>query len=208
MKSEFSVGLADRFCGAWAAEGGTPEELNLLAENQSTVKAFLGVLRGELVIKAAELLKFVRNVAVGAVSKFVATDAFGPNNPDGIKFYLGNNFKTNFLGKIEEDVEVATIVVHRLERISRSPEIMAELGVENRVIKLAHFYEMLKIQNQGQDGPLLVNRYANIAYIEDENGTVWAVNAGWGSVDREWYVDAISVENPDEWGGGHQVLSR
>lgn len=206
MKSEFSVGLADKFCGVWAAEGGTPEELNSLAENQSTIKAFLGILRGELVVKAAELLKFIREVAVGAVSRFVAADAFGENNSDGIKFYLGSNFKTNFLGKIEEGVEAATIRVCRLEKASRDPEIMTELGAEKRVIKLAHFYEKIKAQSRGQDGPLLVNGYANIAYIEDENGIVWAVHADWGS--GGWRVRAYSVEAPCGWFGGYQVLSR
>lgn len=169
------------------------------------VKRFLS---DELVVKAAELLKFIRDVAVGAVAKFDAADAFGPNKPDGIKFYLGDNFRKNFLGKIEEGVGAVTIRIHRLEKVSRDPEIMAELGVEKMVIKLAHFYEMLKIQNQGQEGPLLVNGYTNIAYIEDEKGTIWAVGAYWRSSDREWDVRAHSVECPRGWDAGRQVVSR
>jgi len=168
------------------------------------------LLSGELVIvdKAAKLLKFVAEIAVGGTEKFIAADAFGANNPAGIKFFLGNNFKKHFLGKIENNVEPATIAVHQLERSSRDANIVAELGPEKRVIKLAHFYELIKAQANGQEGPLLVNGYANIAYIEDGSGSFWAVFAGWGSFSREWHVLAYSVEIPSGWNAGFQVLSR
>lgn len=51
MKSEFSVGLADKFCGAWDGEGGTPVELNSFAENSSLVRGVLAVVREKAVIK-------------------------------------------------------------------------------------------------------------------------------------------------------------
>lgn len=165
-------------------------------------------LSGELVVKAAEFLKFVAEVAVGGTERFVAAGAFGANNPDGIKFYLSHNFKTHFFGKIEENVESVTIAIHRLEKSSRDPEIMTELGPEKRVIKLAHFYEMFKAQANGQEGRLLVDGCANIAYIEDEDGTLWAVGVLWNSFRREWRVDADSVEDPSEWGAGRRVFSR
>lgn len=160
----------------------------------------------------ASLLRKVREVAVGGIQKFVANDAFGENNSDGIKFCLWPDFSNNFLGKIEEDVKPAAIAIHRLEKALRDDRIMAELGIDIKtkkgVIKLAHFREMLKFQAQGQEGPLLVNGYANIAYIEDENGTVWVVYAYWYSVDRGWYVNVDSVGDPSEWTAGFQVLSQ
>ncbi len=156
----------------------------------------------------AGLLKFVREVAVPGTKKFIAADALGPNNPAGIKFYLGNNFKNHFLGKTEENVESTTIAVHQLEKSSRDSNIMAELGPEKRVIKLAHFHSLIQAQATGQEGPLLVNGYANVAYIEDENKNLWAVGAYWCSAYRVWLVLADSVEPPDDWDAGYQVLSR
>ena len=162
----------------------------------------------QLVVKAAELLKLVREAAVGGTERFVAADAFRANNPAGIKFFLGDNFKKFFLGKTEENVESTTLNVHRLKKPSRDPEIMAELGAEKRVVKLAHFYELIKAQANGQKSLLLVDGCANVAYIEDENENLWAVNAYWGSFNREWSVYAGSVGDPDEWGAGIRVLSR
>lgn len=161
---------------------------------------------------ANKFLKFVREVSVNGIKKFVARDAFGENNADGIKFYLWPNFQNSFLGKTEEEIKPTTIAIHRLEKPSRDDRIMAELGInietKKGVIKLAHFREMLKAQAQGQEGPLLVNGYANVAYIEDEKGEVWAVYADWHSDDREWSVGARSVEGPGGWEGGCQVLSQ
>ncbi len=157
------------------------------------------------------ILKFICEVRVNGTKKFVAADAFGENNPDGIKFYLWGNFKDNFLGKVEEDVKSATIAIHRLEKPSRDHGIMAELGIDIKtkkgVIKLAHLYETIKAQAQGQEGSLLVNG-SNIAYIEDKNGKVWAVCAGWDSGGRFRCVSAGSVEGPVGWCGGGQVLSQ
>src|SRR3990167_289871 len=36
---------------------------------------------------------------------------------------------------------------------------------------------------------------------------LWAVNANWNSDNRYWNVNANSVENPNRWNAGNQVLS-
>lgn len=55
MKSEFSSGLADKVCGAWDNEGGTPAELNSFAENDALVRGLLTIIRGEAVVKPLAL---------------------------------------------------------------------------------------------------------------------------------------------------------
>ena len=37
---------------------------------------------------------------------------------------------------------------------------------------------------------------------------IWAVNANWNSINREWNVNANSVTNPNEWNAGNQVFSK
>jgi len=37
---------------------------------------------------------------------------------------------------------------------------------------------------------------------------LWAVNANWNSGNGYWNVEANSVENPNEWNAGNQILSR
>ena len=122
-------------------------------------------------------------------------------------YWIGDNFKKNFLKKIEVDVEKAELHRYSLLISSLDPDIMTELGEERRVTKLAHFWAMLEKQPRGESGPLLVNGYANIAYVEDENGVVWAVGAGWHS-GLGWGVGARSVGCPDGWRADSQVFSR
>lgn len=55
MKSEFSVGLADKVCAVWDDEGGTPAELNSFAENDALVRGLLTILRGGAVVKPLAL---------------------------------------------------------------------------------------------------------------------------------------------------------
>jgi len=194
---------------SWITQDWTTGQLNALVKNLGGENIARGILNGavKFTVAAQKLLTKLTEVMVGGTEKFVAAAAFGPDNPAGIKFYLWDGFKANFLGKVEENVGTAIIAVHQLEKPSLDAPIMAELGVEKRVIKLAHFYEMLKAQSQGQEGPLLVNGHANIAYTEDENSKVWAVRARWSSGDRDWVVDASSVERPRVWDAGSQVLS-
>lgn len=37
---------------------------------------------------------------------------------------------------------------------------------------------------------------------------IWAVNANWNADNGGWNVEANSVENPNRWNDGNQVLSR
>ena len=37
---------------------------------------------------------------------------------------------------------------------------------------------------------------------------LWAVNANWNADNDGWNVEANSVENPDRWNAGNQVVSR
>ena len=56
MKSEFSVGLANKVCAAWDNVGGTPVELNSLVENDALVRGVLAIVRGEAVAKPVQLV--------------------------------------------------------------------------------------------------------------------------------------------------------
>lgn len=163
-------------------------------------------LSGELTIKASDLLRQVATVNVADVNKFVASDNFRTNNPVVKIAWLGDNFKRIFLGKTEEGVEATTLTIHKLEKTSRDPGIMAELGEWRTETSLAHLYELLKKQPNGESGVLLTNGYANIFYIRGTDGNFWAVLAHWPR--DGWYVLANSVENPDVWYAGRQVVSR
>ena len=122
--------------------------------------------------------------------------------------YPGSNFDQFFLGKVEENVEDTTVAIHCLQKASVDAPIRRELGQQCEEITLTHFFGLLKKQSKGQEGALLVNGYANIAYIKDKDGNLWAVRALFYSGYRDWDVNAYSVEHPDAWHAGNRVVSR
>ncbi|OGN01517.1 MAG: hypothetical protein A3B91_00065 [Candidatus Yanofskybacteria bacterium RIFCSPHIGHO2_02_FULL_41_29] len=101
------------------------------------------------------------------------------------------------------------LAVNTLLLPKHDPDIMVALGPQSRrFIKLGHLYQLIEEQGQGQEGPLLINGYANIAYILDENGVAWAVHADWDPHYGGWYVSVYSVARLCEWPAGSLVLSQ
>ena len=115
-----------------------------------------------------KLLAFIITVSVSAHKRFVMKDHLKSANIG----WTGDNFKRVMLDKIEENVPAGEINIHRLEKNSLDPEIMAEMGPEKRVTCLANFVEMIGKQSKGQEGPLLTDGSANVAYIVGTDGSI------------------------------------
>lgn len=115
-------------------------------------------------------------------------------------------------GLVETDVAAATLRRYNLLRNSVDEPIIAELGGGDDITLIttrwAQMYEMMKAQAHGEEGDLLVNGYANIFYIPDKDGTVWAAICRWRSSVGYWNVYALPVTFPDTWCAGRQVFSR
>ncbi|MDP3954617.1 MAG: hypothetical protein Q8Q06_04355 [bacterium] len=156
----------------------------------------------------AKLLVQVDEVEVLGTTRFVAADMFGPNNYAGIKFFLGDSFKENFLGKIEKRVPATDLAVHILVRQSLDRPIIDELGGGREETFLYQLYELISRQPKGEDGPLLVDGKTNIFYIRDAAEVLWAVNVDWDSHRSEWNVNAYSTAHLVEWEVSRQVFSQ
>jgi len=150
------------------------------------------------------ILKPATIIPVSAVRRFVAREHLVTANVG----WTGENFKRLFLDKVEGDVPAGRIAVQTLVKGSLDFEIEAALGRARRVVRLAHFFQLLKKQAKGQAGPLLTSGAANLAYDICNDRNVWAVDADWVSVGRYWYVEASSVGHPNEWSAGSRVLSQ
>ncbi len=166
-------------------------------------------------VAAANLLEPIGRVQLPAVEAFSAKACFVTRNtPDGVRLgCVGDNFTRVFLlngsGHHEIDVPASERRIHRLRKSSRDEPIINELGGEQMVATyLAHMWEMMKRQGQGQEGDLLTNGYADTFYIRDSDGTLWAVGCHWYVEHWGWDVEAYSVTDPDEWLDGYQVVSR
>lgn len=153
------------------------------------------------------------------VDRFCAKDTFviTPNRDrktaELIIGDLDSKFKNAFLngdGKIEENISATTLRACKLKKNSVDGPIIAELGGEEAVeTNLAHIHELMRRQGCGQEGILFVNGYgyANIFYVRDAKGAVWAVRCVWNYC---WYVsaDSVALPRPREWSAGNRVLAR
>jgi len=147
-----------------------------------------------------KLLKFLRTISFPAIPKFVAAEKFREGETvDGIKVaQLGDNFKANFLTKVEESVPALEMREHELIARSRDPAIITELGGEGQVETfLAHFWEFLKTADQA---------HWHVRYVRDTHGVLWAVYGYW-LVDG-WDFVAFPLGDPFRWFAGCRVLSR
>lgn len=164
----------------------------------------------KLIVGTAKVIRSVSVVTAPAVAKFVAHDRFTVNIAANLPVrigYLGDNFKKHFLSKTEENVARAELTSFQLTKDSLDRDILAQLG-DTAEISLAHLWYLLSLQPNGEPGFLLTNGYANIFYIRDASGILWAVRADWDAGYGHWGVEAYSVSGPDGWSAGRQVVSR
>ncbi len=163
----------------------------------------------------SDLLEPIAKVSLPAVEGFSTKDMLTVGTHAGVKIgWNGDNFKKYFVslnrtGKLEIDVLAQKLRVHKLRKNSLDGPIITQLGGESVVeTNLGTMFELMKKQGTGQAGDLLVNGYANIFYIRDDNGTLWAVSCRWFADLGGWYVEASSLTDPREWDAGIQVFSR
>lgn len=166
------------------------------------------VLR-EVLCPPTQLLEIVAETLVAGYDRFVAADHLKVDTSKRATLkiaLLGNQLMANFRALVEEEVGNASITVHTLHKDWLDVPIVEALG-ENAEIKFGQFLDLLRRQSNGEPGPLLVNGHANIAYIRDVKGELWAVDARWSSRDCGWHVEANSVLSRFRWHAGSRVIS-
>lgn len=114
--------------------------------------------------------------------------------------YLNENFEENFMDICFEIPEKIDLKTRILGKNMNDKQILEELKPKES--NLGEFVYAL------ENNILSKNGYANIFYIRDKDNVLWAVDARWDSDYGCWYVIARSVEYPDDWDAGVQLLSR
>lgn len=170
---------------------------------------FQQIKRGALtiVVQAASLLRRLSTAFTPACRKFVAAEHFVINTSENAKVNLGDNFKINFWQKVERNIPGTILVISDLTKNSPDAPILEELG--NRAeTTLSQLWHLLMLQSNGEEGGfLLVNGSANVFYIKDAGGKLWAVDARW-SPDGCWRVGLCSVVSLYIVLAGSRVVSR
>lgn len=123
----------------------------------------------------------------------------------GKKVWLSGNM-IQLLGKLgEQTIEASSAEINswQLKEDSVDGPILRELG-ERAQIGLAHWLWLIEQQAGGEEGALLTNGRANIAYPREFPD--WAVRCCRRS-DDEWSLDAYPVTGPSRGYAGHRVFS-
>jgi hypothetical protein len=157
-----------------------------------------------------KLLVSVANFHALGATKFVAVEHFKVDTSRKAKVriaFLWDNFANNFVPKVEDNVPAGELKVYKLLESSLDAPIIAELG-ERHETYLSDLWVLLEKQPSGENGFLLTNGYANIFYLRDASGNLWAVGARWFSGYGGWGLSAGSVLRPGRWHDGDQVVSR
>lgn len=159
-----------------------------------------------------KLLESIATVPVPATKRFLAADHFRLDTSRKAKVkvaFLGDIFKKNFVPKVETDLPAGELKIHKLLRDSVDAPITAELGAAHETC-LADLWALLLRQPNGETkvGGLLVNGRANIFYIHDTQGVLWAVSARWNADDGRWCLYAHAVSDPIPWHADYRVVSR
>lgn len=157
------------------------------------------------------IIKLLGTVTIPATTgRFIAKDHFVVDTGEKAKVkisHLGDNFRKNFLNKIEETISETSLRYCSLEKSSRGIPIINELGGDDKAeTSLAEMFSLMEKQPNGEKGELLTNNCANIFYIRDSAGVLWAVRCHWYG--GGWFVLAYSVGIPHGWGVGSRVFSR
>ena len=157
------------------------------------------------------ILTLVGNVTVRPAKMFTAREFFNVNtkrNASVAISYLGDDFIKWFLSKTEERLkDKVGLHYHDLNKNSLDAPIFRELGGETKVeTNLAEIAALMKKQAHGEPGALVIDDYANIFYVRNVNGVVYAVCVYWRG--RGWNVFTSSVKFPFEWDAGYRVFSR
>lgn len=156
--------------------------------------------------------EFPKTAEFRAADNFCITPQDQRANAELVIGFIGDNFKSAFLangGKVETSIFDSKLRPYRLKKASVDGPIISDLGGEEKAeTTLAEMYALMKAQGRGQQGVLLTNGYANIFYIRDAKGTLWAVYCYWDSGYQDWDVIANPVTYPSTWDAEDRVFSR
>ena len=154
-----------------------------------------------------KLSKFLFSFTTEAVVEFVAEENFVDSKTvKGVSFWSPSShsdFDDDYLEKIEEDVEVAELKVHKLLISARYFPTKDERGIMPKLagrheVMLCQFHQLLAYKQQAKDFASVIARSI------DSDGTLTILNANWFN-GHGWNISSDSVADADMFRAGTQV---
>lgn len=167
---------------------------------------------GEAIIKKAHrILDRILVVRVHSTRRFIVKDHFqvNINSPYRSKVhinYVNDKFNEHFSRKVDDNVPAAELTVHTLTKDYQTFPLL-EIPGSHVDTYLAHVWELISRQGNGQKGDLLTNSDPNavgnandnIFFILDDRGERLLVSVFWSAHHGGWMVNAYSAEQISRW---------
>ena len=192
----------DKDSGQLAIERG--DELKADVE-KATVNSFRRISKRYPIIGETRLLRPIAVVNAPARTKPFDTSEFYQNRPG---LYVWDSFRERLDIENCELVPSAPerpYVASLLKKDAYDRDIRRELP-ESHLSTLEDIAGFIEAQPEGKQGFLLNNGYANIFYVAGKNGEIFAVDVGWGSDDRVWFVGGWRLGGLGGWSAGYHVV--
>ncbi len=206
---QFGSEFLSNVCKGVLRRGGTHEQVFEAMKTESGLAeefAELIVVKTKPILKSLNLI--ARNIVVNA--RAFTKASFFEKGP--AKLWFGESFRNWILPAIPDEIPEfqGNLAKHELMKSMNDSEILAELG-SPQPFTIPEFVAIVKSlvekQPQGEAGTLLSNGYANIFYVQLEDGRVVAAGVYWVSGCREWDLGAYGLGGGG-WSGGDCVFSR
>lgn len=154
------------------------------------------------------ILKVHTTVPVGAARKFVVKEHFQGNSGTGPRiFALHEGFCDVMMNKIEENVPASILTFWTPEQAClKDKNILPDFGDRAQTF-LAHLWELLSKQPNGEEGALLVKGAQNVFYVMGTDNRRWAVHLHWETSGDSGWVIRADCENQCEWRSQDQIIS-
>jgi len=186
-------------------------KLNALVKNIGGLDIMDGILDGtvKFTVIEGQCLSSTSTITLPASKKRFNPDEYYQTR-EGL--YVWEGFRNRIVPATSpiEQVPGMEIFSFDLDKSMNDAEIRAKLPknhvFENASIFCAYLGGMIDRQPKGKEGDLLSNGYANIFYVRGLNSELFAVNVLWDAVNREWDVNADSLDD-DRWSAGIRAFS-
>lgn len=139
-----------------------------------------------------------------SVEQFLVHRMFSEFNPDGIRFIFNLDFVESFLStpELEMCLPYVTVTSYGLQLPTLEEEILRWMGHGPNFF-LAHIYELVRRQKNGEPGFLSLNS-STVFYVRPDR----SVAVSWVPKHEAWWVGSFPVADNDGWLRGDRVAVR
>jgi hypothetical protein len=170
-----------------------PARVQMLFSKVGGVERAEAFIRGDLKLvshhRGGHPIVMLKSVDTPTIRGFVAAEAFSPANG----FDISPHCAEVFTGCTDGYEPAWSVMMYKIQRDERDRGLAAEVGA----VSIGRVFHVLMAQSSGQEGPLRSDA-PNLAFIKDDGGRLWTIEALHRGAEGGWKIDAIETSRDTE----------